>query len=143
MGWEAYVCIEFHLKGITIKKMSIQSIVNELNGVNAELTKCSMKRAILAKRKKALEDAVFKFLVANNLPGIKHNGVAIRLKEQTKRPVLSKAESEVAVIELLEARGIKNPEKLLEEMAEVKRGDEKVVQKLAIEKPGGESKRKK
>lgn len=102
--------------------MSIQGKVNELNSIKNELKSLRIRGANLRKRIKILEDEINEYLVTKDQPGLKHKGTAIIRETTTVHRRKKKAEQTSDAISILYKYGIDNPEKVLSEIAESKKG---------------------
>jgi len=110
----------------------MQSMLNELDGIKVELKRLNIRRGALLKRKREIEEGVSQFIKEKNLPGLKYNGVAIIVESKPtfdRKPVKESVEDSVR---LLEGYGIKSPRRVLDELAEMKKGDEVVKEKIKM-----------
>jgi hypothetical protein len=110
--------------------MSLQTSIKELDDIKVELKRLNSKRSTLLRRKNELETLISKYIKDQNLPGLKYNGVAIIVEEKVaynRKPV---KESEDDSIKLLQQYGIHSPRRVLSELAEMRRGDETVKEKV-------------
>jgi len=110
--------------------MSLQTSIKELDDIKIELKRINGKRMSLLRRKNELEASISKYIKDQNLPGLKYNGVAIIVEEKVafnRKPI---KESEDDSIKLLQQYGVSSPRRLLSELAEMRKGDETVKEKV-------------
>lgn len=116
--------------------MSIKSYLNELDGLNRELTNLSSRRKELAARKKQIESDIQEYLQTRNQPGVKHGDVAIIVEEKNNRIPKKKQEKYQDGISVLQKYGLAgdNAEHILNELLESQRGVPTKKHKLKIVK---------
>lgn len=102
--------------------MSIQGDVIELQSIKHEI-KCLHAR-IRALRKKAteVEKRINSFLEEKGQPGVKYKGTAIIRETKEKRVRKTNAERESDSIHVLRQYGIHNPQEVLNELMEARKG---------------------
>ena len=123
--------------------MSITAQVNELKSITAELKTLTAKTKRLKARKALLENEVSEFIARNNLPGVKHQGMEVRLEKRKKRLNKTKAEQESDAVALLREEGVSHPEELLSRLLEARRGKQVEVDKLMLGTPKKRGRKKK
>lgn len=114
--------------------MSIQGQVNELKSIHNELTLIRKRGSTLRKRAKQLEEEIDAYLDSKDQPGLKYKGMAIIRENKPKRKIKKKADQKTDSINVLEQHGIDNPEKVLEEILEARRGSPTEQRKLKFKK---------
>lgn len=110
--------------------MSIQGKVLELSSIKNELLSMRKRGTILRKRIKEIEGDIDDYLEAKGQPGLKYKDVAITRENITKRPAKKKTDIESDSLAILESHGIENPEKLLGELFDARRGSPHETRKL-------------
>ena len=114
--------------------MSIQGQVNEFRSIQNELAIMRKRGTVLRKRAKQLENEISDYLESKDQPGLKYKGMAIIRESKTKRLPKKKADKNTDSIYILEKCGIKNPEKILEEIIEARKGIPTEQTKLTFKK---------
>jgi hypothetical protein len=112
--------------------MSIQSEINELTQVNAEIKRLSFQLRNLRKRAKDIEANVIDFLQQKEQPGLKFQGKAILLETKEKRLIKKRSEQEADAISVLSKYDIDEPDKVLKEILDSRKGSSKEISKLKI-----------
>ena len=112
--------------------MSIQAELSELKGLKLELTNLNKRAKLIRKRVKLLESIIAQYIDEKDLPGIKHNGVAVILERKTRRAGKSNKMRDSDAMKVLEDYGISNPEKALRKIMEARKGDELQIDKLTL-----------
>ncbi len=102
--------------------MSIQGKVNEINSIKQELKCMRHTGSVLRKRMKQIEEEIYEYLYIKDQPGLKYKGTAIIRETKTKRLPKKKNDQKADSIYILEKYGIENPEKVLEEIMEARKG---------------------
>jgi len=115
-------------------KMSIQGQVNELKSIQNELAAMRKRGSALRKRAKQLEVEIDAYLEAKDQPGLKYKGMAIIRETKPKRKPKKKADQKADAIYVLEQYGVDDPEKVLEEVMEARRGTPTEQRKLKFKK---------
>ena len=114
--------------------MSIHGQVNELKSIQNELAAMRKRGFVLRKRVKELEAEIDAYLDAKDQPGLKYKGMAIIRETKPKRKTKKKAEQKADAIYVLEQHGVSDPEKVLEELMEARRGSPTEQRKLKFKK---------
>lgn len=114
--------------------MSIQTDVNELNTILAEIKRLNKVLADLRKRKRDIEGRITTFLESKEQPGVKYKGMAIIAEESKKVLYKSPKEKQKDGIETLKKYGIHNPDEVLKEIMINMKGEELETKKLKIKK---------
>ena len=107
--------------------VELQTIRQEIKRHLGEIKKFREKEKFLCKKISA-------YLIANDLPGVKFEGMAILNEEKEKRKLKPKKEAFASTIDVLK-QYVANPEKVLEEIAEAKKGDVTVESSIKIQRP--------
>ena len=103
--------------------MSIREKVKELNAVKQELKQLSMKTTKLRKYSVKLENDISKYLDAKDQPGLKYQGIAIIKETKSKRKNKKKNDQFLDAVHVLKENNVQNPEKVLEELLEARKGE--------------------
>lgn len=114
--------------------MSIQTDVNELNTIMAEIKRLNKVVADLRKRKREIEGRITTFLETKEHPGVKYKGMAIIAEESKKTLYKSQKDKHKDSIETLKKYGIHNPDEVLKEILVNMKGEEMEIKKLKIKK---------
>ena len=109
--------------------MSIQHNVNELQEINKEIKRLNEKKRTLNKRAKLLEENIIKFLESKEQHGVKYKNKAVLLESKKKTRTKKTKERATDSISVLQKYGISNPEKVLKELLDARKG-EKVDTKM-------------
>lgn len=117
--------------------MSIKNDVYELESIRNEIKVLNIKRKKLKEKEKQVEIRISEYLKSKEQPGVKYQGTAILLEEKEK-PLPKKAkERDMDSISVLEKYGIENPDKVLKELLNARKGDKIVKESLRITKYKG------
>lgn len=114
--------------------MSIQSDVNELNNILAEIKRLNKSLASLRKRKTEVETRIADFLNTKDQHGVKYRGMAIIAEDTNKVLYKSKKDRKADGIATLQKYGIHNPDSVLDEVIKAMKGEEKSTKKIKIKK---------
>ena len=114
--------------------MTISGTLNELQELKAEAKRLSARLKIIRKQINEKDVYIQEYLQSKQQPGLKFQGQAYVLKEATKRVPKKKNDREEDSIRVLQAAGVDNPEKVLIELLEARKGESQAIQKLKIEK---------
>jgi len=110
----------------------IQDEMKELKAVEAELKSLNEKTKELRSRKKELTASILDWLVKTDRPGCMYEELVV-LRGERKAPCqMKKKEKEAAAIRVLEEQGIKQPEKLYEDLKNAMTGERELEPKLSI-----------
>jgi len=112
----------------------IKSYVNELNQIKDEIKHVSTHLRILRKKSKQMEQYIIDYLKQKDQPGVKYDNTAIILESKPIRTSKKKSEIEEDAIRVLEEHGIDNPQVVLQELLEARRGYERDQDKIKIKK---------
>jgi hypothetical protein len=112
--------------------MSIQTDVNELNKLNYEIKRMSKELKILRRQAKECEARIVDFLKVKETPGVKFQGKAILLESKEKHSKKKKIEQQLDALEVLSKYGVDNPEEVLKEVLNARKGDATEIHKLKI-----------
>jgi hypothetical protein len=114
--------------------MSIKSDIQELEAIKHELKTLTIRRKALKEKEKAVETRITDYLRANEHPGVKHQGKAIMLQPTEKRITKKPKDRDMDAASVLRNYGIENPEKVLVELMEARKGEKTTLNKLKIQK---------
>lgn len=114
--------------------MSIRADVTELQSIQAEINSLNKRRRILREKEKEVQARIKMFLEAKNQPGLKHQGTAIKLEEKETRISKKNKDRDSDACSVLEKYGISNPDKVLAELLEARRGEKVLEKKLKLGK---------
>ena len=114
--------------------MSIKGDVNELNTLIVEIKRVSAQLKQLKLRKKIVEERVTIFLKEKEQPGVKYQGVAIKLEQKEKRSYKKESHKKEDAIEVLRKHGVRHPEEALEDLMEARRGEKVEIENLKLHK---------
>lgn len=114
--------------------MSIKADVLELQSIRAEIKRLGAERKLLVAKEKKVVERIQEYLRVKEQPGLKHQGTAILLEEKEARERKKPKESERDSLQVLEQYGIREPEKVLKELAEARKGNPYLKSKLKIKK---------
>lgn len=112
----------------------IKSNFNELNQINTEIKRISEVLRRLRARAKEVEQNILQYLESKEQEGVKYDGTVVLVESKTKRVSKKKKEVEEDSINVLREHGIENPERVLQEILEARRGEAVQNQKLKIKK---------
>lgn len=114
--------------------MSIKAYVQELDSIQYELKTMAARRKKLKEREKKLMEDIKDFLREKDQVGVKHHGTAIILEEKQVRAKKKAKERDQDAIDILEQYGIDNPDKVLAELLEARKGTKITEPKLTFKK---------
>ena len=114
--------------------MSIQSDIREIESIMAELKRLSIRRKQLNEQKQKVEERIQSYLKNKELPGVKHNGFAIILDEKEKADKKPKKDQIQDSLAILQKYGIKDTQKVFDELLEAKKGEKITQEKVKIQK---------
>jgi len=112
--------------------MSIQGEVNELESIKVELSNLNKRAKQLRLRKKALEASIAEYIKSRNLPGVRHHGKAIVLESKSSRLGKSNKKRDQDALSILEQYGVQNPQNVLKQIMEARKGDLTTVEKIKM-----------
>jgi len=114
--------------------MSIKADVKELESIRFEIKSLNARRKMLGDKAKIVEARITDYLKSKNTPGVKNNGLAVVLHEKpTSAPKKTKDRDMDAQL-VLERYGIKDSQRVLEEIMNARKGEEIIKEKLQIHK---------
>lgn len=114
--------------------MSIQSYVNELESIKIELKSLNEKRRKLKTREHELENNIADFLKSKDQVGVKYQGSKIILEQKEKRVNKKNKDKDMDAINVLLNYGLNDPQKVLNEILEARKGEKVQTDKLKIQK---------
>lgn len=113
-------------------KMSVKSDLRELEKIRLEIKRIALQRKNLKEQEKKIEERIRQFLIANNLPGVKDGGVAIKLEEKEARKPKKAKERDAEVLEILAQTGVENPQEVLDRILEARKGEVVTKQQVKL-----------
>lgn len=114
--------------------MSIKADLDELNGIEHELKSLRARLKHLNSRKKMITERVKVYIRSKDLPGVKHQGMAILLEEKEGRAKKAPKQRNEDAMSVLERYGITDAETALKEIMEARKGEKIPVDKLKVKK---------
>lgn len=114
--------------------MSIVGTLNELKDLEFEIKNLSARLKTLRGMVKQKNEVVQNYLREKDQPGLKYQGKAYLLGQTTKRIPKKKTEREADSLRVLQEAGVSNPEKILAELLEARKGNAQETEKLKIQK---------
>ena len=102
--------------------MSIKAYNEELYQITKEMKNIKKHVKKLKSRKKFLEKSITDFLDSKGQPGMKYRNITLFVDNKVKRTYKSNKDKDIAAKKLLEHYNIENPEKVLKELLESRRG---------------------
>jgi hypothetical protein len=112
--------------------MSISGLVTELNSINAEIKRTSNILKTLRQKKGEVEHNIVEFLREKDQPGVKFQGKAVILETKPVRLSKKKADREADSIRIISRYVDDNPEQVLNEILEARKGEQQEVSKIKI-----------
>lgn len=103
--------------------ITIRADVQELENIDLELKRLNKRRKELLDLKKIKEEKIQEYLRERNLPGVKHHDTAVVLKEKDARARKKPKESDADSVAVLERYGVNDPERVLKEILDSRKGD--------------------
>ena len=113
---------------------SIKSYVDEIERINAEISRNCKRNRDLRLRAKELENNIADYLKSKEQAGLKYNGTAIIIESKAKRVAKKKKDKERDVIELLSSLGVSDTTEAYKKLIDVQRGEEVDIEKLSFKK---------
>lgn len=114
--------------------MSIKADAEELERYQLEIKNLQQKLKFYREKEKEIKERIDNYLMAKDLPGIKHHGTAIIVENKEARTRKKVKDQTVDAIAVLEKHGITNPNEVLQELIEARKGDLVPARKLKIQK---------
>ena len=114
--------------------MNIQGDIMECQSLKHEITVLSKRLKILREKARQSEERINVYLEETGQPGVKFRGTAIVREEKPKRKPKKKKDRKADAIYVLEKYGINDPENVLEELMEARRGSPDQKSKLFLRK---------
>lgn len=106
--------------------------VKQLTHLADEIKRRRKELNELKKAKAECEERILNYLEANDLPGMRHQGMTIIAEEKKKRRHVKKTERENRGAEILAKHGIYNSKEALDELLEAMRGSPEPKHSLRI-----------
>lgn len=113
--------------------MNIQENIKELKSINVEIKRLTKSAAVLRKKAKQLEKDIIDYLNHKEQPGVKFQDTAIILENKYKREGKKKQSIEEDSLQILRDNGISDPQNVLKEIIEARKGREIPLQKIKIQ----------
>ena len=110
----------------------IQNYVNELKDINSEIKRIKLLSSELKKRSHLIEKNIIAYLNEKNIPGVKDKDTAIIIENKKKRVNVSKKNAEIECIKILESNGIPNAKNVLNEILNVRKGNNIEMQTVKV-----------
>uniref|UniRef100_A0A6C0EM10 Host-nuclease inhibitor protein n=1 Tax=viral metagenome TaxID=1070528 RepID=A0A6C0EM10_9ZZZZ len=114
--------------------MSIKSDVLELESIRAELASLNIRRKKLKEKEREAETRIQDYLRSKQQTGVKYQGTAILVEEKEKRASKSNKIRDADAKCVLERYGITEPDRVLKELMEARKGEPIPNSKLKIKK---------
>lgn len=126
----------------------LRADVQELQRINAEITRLNGLMKPLKERKRAIEANVMSFMKqqsangGSGLTSIKMSNVEVEAVEKRLRERMKKQEKEHVAVQFLQQLGVPNPQRSFSQLQELIKGDERTVKTLKLKDPltGGKKK---
>lgn len=112
----------------------LASRLRELDELNTEISNLSTKLRKLRSQRSTIEADVVTMLKSKNLSAVKHGGKAILLESKETRGRLTEKQRRAKTLQVLEEAGVDNPETVLNELTEARRGSPETKHRLRIQK---------
>lgn len=106
--------------------------LEELRNVAAEIYKLSQQLKELRLRKKELEKDVIEYLESKEKPAVKYQGIVFQVAPKVSRGRKKKDEALIDCVKVLQAYGVNDPKKALEEIKEAMKGQPSEVSTLKM-----------
>lgn len=100
----------------------IKRDISELEQLDSEIKRLSKQLRQLRVRRNMVEERIVNFLKEHDLPGVKHQEVAVVAQDRQKRPYKKKSQKYADGEYILRDYGIRNPGQALQEILEAMRG---------------------
>lgn len=114
--------------------MTISEDLRDLDDTKKDIAYYSKQLRKFRKRKKELEKKITSYLIAENLPGAKYHGKVVLLEEKTQKAPKTKKDRNKDAMKILKDLGIKDTEKVLNDILKARQGEEMLVNKIKIQK---------
>ena len=115
--------------------MSIKPAIDELEQLNAEITRNNASNKKLRQRMKVLEQQIAEYLQHQATGGVKYNGRSVVLETRDHHPIKSKSQKEQAVHDFFQDLGVADPKQAYEQFQLAQRKEESVTkQKIRIKR---------
>jgi hypothetical protein len=112
--------------------MSVANDVNELNNLTQEIKRLSRELKLLRKKAKEAEARIVDYLKVKETPGVKFQGKALILQNKESHTKKKKIEQEMDALQVLSKYNIDNPQEVLKEILQARKGNATEVQKIKI-----------
>lgn len=112
--------------------MSISADIQTLNQINAEIKRTLSTLKHLRAQAKNTEANIIAYLKSKEQNGVKYQGKAIVLENKPKNTTKKKSEQEADSLDILEAYGVSDPRRVLDELSRVKKGSPHEIEVLKV-----------
>lgn len=114
--------------------MSIKADVQELESLQMEIKSLQSRIKILKQKEKEVDKRIQDYIESKQVPGIRTKNGAVLVEEKEVRPPKKAMEREKDATSILQKYGISNPDKVLQELMEARKGSPVIKRKLKIKK---------
>ena len=114
--------------------MSIIGKIEELNSLTSEIKSLRKRISFLNKQKKDVESYICNYIKNENPHGLKYNNVTLKTEPSIKRNRKRKNDQQKDAENVLRSYGISDPETVLRNVLNARRGSETESEKLIIKK---------
>jgi hypothetical protein len=114
--------------------MSIRALVNESEVLKVEIKTRASQLKGLRRRLKEVEGRIVDYLDEKEQPGVKYEGKAVYIEEKERRKPKKQRDRVEDSLGVLRKHGIDNPEEVLSELNNARRGSPEPLRKLKFGK---------
>jgi hypothetical protein len=111
---------------------TIQKSVQELKDINLEIKRLKTLLTQLKNRSGVLEKNILSYLNEKDIPGVKDKDTAVIIENKKKRINISRKNTELECLKILQSHGIDNAETVLKEISEARKGQSIPLQKVKL-----------
>jgi len=115
---------------------SIQGYVAELKNINVEIKRLQNEIKKFKKRAVEVEKNILTYLNEKEQPGVKYQNTAIIIENKAKRIAKTRKDVESEALRILQNNGVANPQEVLKQITESRKGDKVEMQKVKIQNIG-------
>lgn len=113
--------------------------MQEFQGLERELKSLNERRKNIRKKLEEVKGRIDEYLRAKNVPGVKDKNMnlAVRLEEKEARAPKKNRDRDVDAMEILERYGVQDPDRVLREILEARKGEpvaKKVIKMESLSK---------
>jgi hypothetical protein len=102
--------------------MSVRKEMVELSSIEIEINRLVANLAALKRRKKDVKEIINKYLIISDLPGVRYKNIAVIRETKPARAPKKTKDRDTDAHSVLLRHGIRNPERVLKEVLESRRG---------------------